>query len=51
MTGYGEAVAENESFKVKAAAKAVNQRYLDIALLRTRRRQGRHRSRRRCARR
>ena len=32
MTGYGEAVTENESFKVKAAAKAVNQRYLDITL-------------------
>ena len=32
MTGYGEAVAENESFKIKAAAKAVNQRYFDITL-------------------
>lgn len=32
MTGYGEAVAENESFKVKAEVKTVNQRYLDIAL-------------------
>ena len=30
MTGYGEAVAENESFRIKAAIKAVNQRYLDI---------------------
>ncbi len=26
MTGYGEAVAENVSFKVKAVARAVNQR-------------------------
>lgn len=32
MTGYGEAVAENESFKVKAAVKTVNQRYLDITV-------------------
>lgn len=32
MTGYGEAVAENESFRIKAAIKAVNQRYLDITL-------------------
>ena len=32
MTGYGEAVEENESFRIKAAIKAVNQRYLDITL-------------------